>query len=126
MALRLALFDIDGTLIRTGGAGIGAFARVLASQFGVPNGCERVRFGGRTDPSLVRELFLQHGITPSEENVQRFFDGYVFYLDHLLPQMPGNVLPGVREWLHRWRGWPGSPRLGLLTGNQVAPLWTVG
>ena len=55
--VELVLFDIDGTLIHTGGAGVKAFARTLASEFGVANGSEKMRFGGRTDPSLVQRVF---------------------------------------------------------------------
>jgi phosphoglycolate phosphatase-like HAD superfamily hydrolase len=115
--LRLGLFDIDGTLIRTGGAGEKAFARVCASEFGVPNGTARLRFAGRTDPSLVREFFDQHQIEPSPDNFSRFFDRYVFWLDHLLDDLPGLVLPGVEAMIDGLRALPDGPALGLLTGN---------
>jgi phosphoglycolate phosphatase len=82
--IRLVLFDIDGTLIRTGGAGEKAFARVGATQFGVVNGTARLNFAGRTDPAIVREFFVLHGIEPSEANFRRFFESYVFLLDELL------------------------------------------
>ncbi len=115
--VRLVLFDIDGTLIRSGGAGEQAFARVCVSEFGVANGAARLRFAGRTDPSIVREFFQQHEIEPSAENFRRFFDRYVFYLDHLLTQLDGCVLPGVQGMIGELAGWPQSPLLGLLTGN---------
>jgi phosphoglycolate phosphatase len=115
--IRLVLFDIDGTLIQTGGAGEKAFARVGATEFGVPNGTARLQFAGRTDPSIVREFFGQHGIEPNPENFQRFLDAYVFWLDHLLGQIPGRVLPGVQAMIHELRALPERPILGLLTGN---------
>jgi phosphoglycolate phosphatase-like HAD superfamily hydrolase len=115
--IRLGLFDIDGTLIRTGGAGEKAFARVCASEFGVPNGTARLHFAGRTDPSLVREFFDQHQIEPSPDNFSRFFDRYVFWLDHLLDDLPGRVLPGVEAMIDGLRALPDGPALGLLTGN---------
>jgi phosphoglycolate phosphatase-like HAD superfamily hydrolase len=111
--VRLILFDIDGTLIRTHGAGMKAFA----SEFGIPNGTERVQFAGRTDRSLVREMFLNHGLAPSAANFQRFFESYVFWLDHLMAQCNGEVCPGVREFIRGWEGRPQPPLLGLLTGN---------
>src|SRR5215831_8400179 len=77
--IRLVLFDIDGTLIRTGGAGVQAFGRAFATEFNIPNGTERLKFSGRTDTGLVRELFLQHQIEPSPENFRLFFEGYVFW-----------------------------------------------
>ena len=59
--IRLVLFDIDGTLVQTGGAGVQAFGRAFATEFNVPNGTERLKFSGRTDTGLARELFLAFG-----------------------------------------------------------------
>jgi phosphoglycolate phosphatase len=115
--IRLVLFDIDGTLISTGGAGERAFARVLATQFGLLNGTRHVTFAGRTDPSIVQDIFLHHGIEATPANFEKFFEAYVFFLDHFLPQLPGSLLPGVRDWLGRLRALPHPPLLGLLTGN---------
>ena len=44
--VRLVLFDIDGTLIRTGGAGVKAFAKVFETEFNAVDGFERMKFGG--------------------------------------------------------------------------------
>ena len=55
--VRLVLFDIDGTLIRTGGAGVQAFGKVFETEFGIIDGFEKLKFAGRTDYSLVREFF---------------------------------------------------------------------
>lgn len=54
---RLVLFDIDGTLIRTGGAGVHAFGRTAELLYGVAGVAERTHFHGRTDTALVREFF---------------------------------------------------------------------
>jgi phosphoglycolate phosphatase len=115
--IRLVLFDVDGTLISTGGAGERAFARVFATQFGLPNGTQRVSFAGRTDLSIVRDVFLDHGIEPTPGNFEKFFGAYVFFLDHLLPQLPGGAQPGVWEWLSGLRALSPPPVAGLLTGN---------
>ena len=115
--VRVVLFDIDGTLIASGGAGEKAFARVCASAFNVPNGTEGLQFAGRTDPSIVREFFTRHQFEPSPQNFQRFFESYVFWLDHLLVQLKGQVLPGVFEWLRDLRDLEQPPLCGLLTGN---------
>jgi phosphoglycolate phosphatase-like HAD superfamily hydrolase len=115
--LRLVLFDIDGTLIRTGGAGVHAFERTGATEFHVPDGMREMQFAGRTDTSLVREFFERHGIAATPENFRRFFDRYVLWLDHLLPRHSGAVCPGVRELLTGLRALPHPPLLGLQTGN---------
>jgi phosphoglycolate phosphatase-like HAD superfamily hydrolase len=115
--VRLVLFDIDGTLVHTGGAGVKAFNRVFATEFNAPNGVGRIRFAGRTDVSLVREFFLLHDIEPSAENFRRFFERYVFWLDHILAQSRTEACPGVATLLRDLRALPQPPLIGLLTGN---------
>lgn len=115
--IRLVLFDIDGTLILSGGAGEKAFAQVCATEFNVPNGTTQLRFAGRTDPSIVRQFFQNHQIEPSGGNFQKFFDAYVFWLDHLVGQTVGAVLPGVHKLIAGLQTLPRPPLIGLLTGN---------
>ena len=57
LMIRLVLFDIDGTLVHTGGAGTKAFAKTFATEFNLHHGAEKMKFAGRTDVSLVREFF---------------------------------------------------------------------
>ncbi len=115
--VRLVLFDIDGTLIESGGAGVKAFAQTCAMEFRIPNGIEGLSFAGRTDPSIVREFFVRYEIEPSVANFRRFFDCYVFWLDYMLEHTTGRVLPGVRELIEELANHPAAPALGLLTGN---------
>jgi phosphoglycolate phosphatase-like HAD superfamily hydrolase len=115
--VRLVLFDIDGTLVRTGGAGMKAFARVFATEFDTQDGFEKLKFAGRTDLSLVREFFRMHGVTPSAENFARFFERYVFWLDHILADSRTELCPGVRGFMAQLRQLAEPPLFGLLTGN---------
>ena len=115
--IRLVLFDIDGTLVHTGRAGSRAFGKTLASEFNAPESVEKVRFGGRTDPSLARELFGHNRIPPTPENFNRFFESYVFWLDHLVANSNGEICRGVPEFIRDLRALPNSPMPGLLTGN---------
>jgi phosphoglycolate phosphatase-like HAD superfamily hydrolase len=115
--VRLVLFDIDGTLIRTGGAGVKAFAKTFASEFNAADGFERLKFAGRTDFSLVREFFTFHQIAPTPGNFKRFFERYVFWLDHILRDSKTEVCPGVWELVRELQALPQAPLLGLLTGN---------
>ena len=115
--VKLVLFDIDGTLIQTGGAGVRAFGRAFAMEFQIPNGTEHLSFAGRTDTGLVRELFAHHRIANTAENTRRFFDCYAFWLDHLLGEHRGRTCPGTHEFLAQLAALPTPPRLGLLTGN---------
>jgi phosphoglycolate phosphatase len=115
--VRLVLFDIDGTLIRTGGAGVKAFAKTFASEFKVADGFEQLKFPGRTDIGLVREFFGVHQIEASPENLKRFFEHYVFWLDHLLKASKTEVCAGVWDLIHGLEALPQPPLIGLLTGN---------
>jgi len=115
--VRLALFDIDGTLIRTHGAGVKAFARAFAVEFGLGNGTETMSFAGRTDTSLVREFLHQHGRLVTPDDMQRFQDCYVFLLDHYLRESTGGVIPGVKEFMVALKKGNPSVVFGLLTGN---------
>jgi len=115
--VRLVLFDIDGTLVHTGGAGTAAFKKTFATEFNLHEGTEKMRFAGRTDVSLVREFFRLHGLEESPAHFQKFFDRYVFWLDKILAERAGEACPGVFELLGALRELPEPPRLGLLTGN---------
>ncbi|MFM2295286.1 MAG: Phosphoglycolate phosphatase [Verrucomicrobiota bacterium] len=111
------LFDIDGTLIRTGGAGVKAFARAGETAFGIRNGTEHMKFAGRTDTGLAREFCQFHQIPATPENIRHLLDSYVFWLDHLLPQSKGGVCPGVHKFIKDLRAQKNPPLIGLLTGN---------
>ena len=115
--IRLVLFDIDGTLVHTGRAGSRAFGKTIATEFKVPESVEKVRFGGRTDPSLARELFGHHGIPATPENFRRFFGSYVFWLDYLVANTNGTICRGVLEFICDLKALPEPPMTGLLTGN---------
>jgi phosphoglycolate phosphatase-like HAD superfamily hydrolase len=115
--VRLVLFDIDGTLIRTGGAGVKAFRQVFETEFGAVDGFEKLKFAGRTDMSLVREFFSYHQVPVTPSNFTRFFDRYIFWLDHILQTSQTEVCAGVPEFIGELQGLPHPPLLGLLTGN---------
>ena len=115
--VRLVLFDIDGTLVHTGGAGVKAFARTFATEFSMADHFERLKFAGRTDYSLVREFFSFNQIAPTPANFERFFVPYVFWLDHILRDSKTELCPGVWKFIRELQALPQAPLLGLLTGN---------
>ncbi|MEY2466596.1 MAG: phosphoglycolate phosphatase [Verrucomicrobiota bacterium] len=115
--IRLVLFDIDGTLVRTGSAGVKAFAKVFATEFGATDHLENLKFAGRTDTNLVREFFSYHAIPATPANFERFFERYTFWLDHILNHSHTEICAGVREFIGDLHALPLPPCIGLLTGN---------
>jgi phosphoglycolate phosphatase len=115
--IRLVLFDIDGTLILTGGAGMKAFAEAFAEEFNLPHATEAMDFAGRTDRGLAYQVFRANHIEPTEANFGRFTKAYTQRLAKHLPADNTQPLPGVVELLDAIEAMPAPPELGLLTGN---------
>jgi phosphoglycolate phosphatase-like HAD superfamily hydrolase len=110
------LFDIDGTLIQTGGAGQLAFAEAFRAEFGVPVLSGAVPFAGRSDRAIALDLMRVHGVEPSEANWRRFVAAYLERLPAALEHREGRVLPGVGLLLDHIEAL-GDPLIGILTGN---------
>lgn len=115
---RLVLFDIDGTLISTGGRAGRAIGLALERTFGVPVPVESFPFAGKTDPRIIAELLERAGV-PREAVAARRDEALRNYLA-LLPEMlaPGavRVLPGVTSVLDALAA-RRDTAIGLLTGN---------
>jgi phosphoglycolate phosphatase-like HAD superfamily hydrolase len=116
MRMHIVLFDIDGTLIWTAGAGQAALAATLEDEFGVRELQGSVSYAGRTDRAIVSDLFRLHAIQDSAEHWQQFLAGYPARLRERLPTHAGRVLPGVRGLLDMFAARE-DVALGLLTGN---------
>jgi phosphoglycolate phosphatase len=120
--VKLVLFDIDGTILLTDGAGKRAIHRALVEVFGA-TGPEDHLFGGKTDPQIVRELMRLegHGDSHIDEHMQRLLALYVTYLEEELSTGVGGitVMPGIPELLDALDA-RDDILLGLLTGNLEA------
>jgi phosphoglycolate phosphatase-like HAD superfamily hydrolase len=121
--MRLILFDIDGTLLWTDGAGRRAIHRALLDETGTAGPIEGYRFDGKTDPQIVRELLTlaRHPEAESADRVAAVCDRYVELLNAELdkPSQATRVFPGVTELLTALRPHEAAGRalVGLLTGN---------
>ncbi|MBM3998280.1 MAG: HAD family hydrolase [Planctomycetes bacterium] len=113
--MNVVLFDIDGTLIRTGGAGRDALDAALLAEFGKV-GSDAVEVNGRTDRGIAGCLFRYHGIEDSDANWFRFRAAYLDVLPRALAARQGNVLDGVVDLVTRLRRIDRT-LVGLLTGN---------
>ena len=116
MPKRLLLWDIDATLITSGGAGEKALKRIIAERFGVRDDLRDIEIAGRTDTGIAASILRKYQIEQTAENVAEFLDEYIHHLAKLLPQISGRVLPGVAEVLERLHQNPDRV-LALLTGN---------
>lgn len=114
--MKVILFDIDGTLVRTGGAGKVAMESALCEEFGVALSSEEVPYSGRTDRAIGHDLLAGHDIAPTPANLTKLIDGYLARLPGCLGRVSGVVCPGVGDLLGVLRG-RADVVLGLLTGN---------
>jgi phosphoglycolate phosphatase len=117
--VKLVLFDIDGTLLRSDGAGRRAINRALREIFG-STGPTDYWFDGKTDPQIVRELMRLEGHDDDriDADMERLLGRYVQCLHEELgaPGFSPRPLPGVAELLDALEQ-RGDVILGLLTGN---------
>lgn len=113
---RLLLFDIDGTLIHSGGAGVHALKSAFTERFGVIDDLHDIEIAGMTDSGIVVSILNKHKIPATNENISAFLDSYVHFLSLELPRRMGRLLPGVLELLEKLKLRPHLV-LALLTGN---------
>ena len=119
---KLVLFDIDGTILWTDGAGRRAVFGALFERFGTIDPGDH-RFDGKTDPQIVRELLKKTGVIDAEIDAQldQILERYYSFLREELEGADHreHVFPGVHELLDELEG-RDDIVLGLLTGNIEA------
>lgn len=119
MTRTLVLWDIDNTLLYTGGAGMIGMRRAFADLYGIEDSFQRIEFSGRTDTAIFRDAAAEHGMAEeaARADMQRFIDAYVPHLEVALREVKGGALkPGVRAALDALAGRADVVQ-GLGTGN---------
>lgn len=117
--MKLLLFDVDQTLISTGGAGLRALNRACLSLFGIENAIEGVSPQGKTDPAIIREILLARigNDFDLEARLNSILESYLSFLkEELQLSHTYRVLPGILETLQEMSG-RSDVMLGLATGN---------
>lgn len=116
--MRLLLFDLDGTLMRTGGAGLVAMRRAAAALFGDALSFDGVELAGGLDPHIFFEAARRGGFAATEDHHAEFRARYLAELERALLEARERieVLPGVRALLDEVCARDGVV-VGLLTGN---------
>jgi phosphoglycolate phosphatase-like HAD superfamily hydrolase len=119
--IRIALFDVDGTLCDTGGAGRRAFLWAVEQTLETKIDGARVSFAGRTDLAILYDILTLAGVPNVDAPlVETVISRYLERLDFELATGPaGRVYPGIREILERLEEDP-EFAVGLLTGNVEA------
>lgn len=118
----LILFDVDGTLLNTDGAGRRAFHAALLEVFGTAGPIDSYSFAGKTDLQIARHLLTAAGLSDDRiaADSERLWDLYLANLREELGYKAPTVCPGIPELLERIEAQGGSLLLGLLTGNIEA------
>lgn len=122
MSTTTLLFDVDQTLLYSGGAGSLAMGRAFQQRYGIDDGFRGVEFTGRTDWSILRAAMREHALLDRfdgrfEDEMAAFQQTYFALLEPTLREVTGGrVMPGVPELLAALAERRGA-RLGLATGN---------
>lgn len=114
------LFDIDGTLITTGGAGAASWRLAFDELYGIPADIGEFTDMGMTDPDVGRKTFeaVLHR-APERKEFTRLLERRLYYLHQTVAESEGyRVLPGVQELLPKLI--EDGRLLGLVTGNLEA------
>lgn len=122
MTQQVLFFDIDGTMLSTGGAGQKAMELALIEDFRIDFPFDGVLTAGRTDAGIEDELFSRFKLNDTREERDRFRRSYLDRLPQCLQELEGALLPGVRELLDVLSDDQGF-HLSLLTGNYVEGAW---
>lgn len=117
--MKLLLFDIDGTLMLSGGAGRRAIDRAFFEIHGIENAFGNIVPDGNTDPAIFSEIFANHGL-----EIRDFSSAFAelatryatFMRDEMVRSENARLMPGVTPLLELL-GQRTDIHLGLLTGN---------
>jgi phosphoglycolate phosphatase-like HAD superfamily hydrolase len=117
--VKLLLFDLDQTLVNTGGAGLRALNRACCKVLSIENAVDGISPHGKTDPAIVREILQIRLGSDSflDVKLHEILESYIEYLgEEVRVSSRYRVLPGIREVLDELYGRP-DVMLGLATGN---------
>jgi phosphoglycolate phosphatase len=116
--LKLLLFDIDGTLIHSGGAGKKAMNAAFEKVFGIPNALDRLPLAGRTDLAIISHAIQEFELSHNHNDLERFKECYFEFIKVEInqPNPEKRVMPGVPDLLNELKNIR-DVYLALLTGN---------
>lgn len=122
--MRVFLWDIDGTLLLTGGAGLAAFNRVFLDLYSEEYIWQGIKPDGRTDDWIIEELYRQRfNRLPTRDEKEKIVELYGLYMEEELPRAAYfRLMPMAREVLEGLSS-KSNVSLGLATGNLESTAW---
>jgi phosphoglycolate phosphatase-like HAD superfamily hydrolase len=117
--MKLVLFDIDGTLIDSGGAGTRSLNYAFEEVFSIHDAFKDISMAGKTDIQIVKEGLGRHGLDAENGNVGLLCERYIVHLRKEIGNPAKHLKPGIAKALGRLDGRE-DIFLGLLTGNIEA------
>jgi phosphoglycolate phosphatase-like HAD superfamily hydrolase len=114
--MKFILFDIDGTLLDSGGAGTRALNSAFEEIFAVKDAFRSISMAGKTDMQILKEAFERYHVDYSNGIMPEFYRSYTRYLRENMRNASGHIKPGIREALRELQARK-EYVLGLLTGN---------
>jgi phosphoglycolate phosphatase-like HAD superfamily hydrolase len=115
--MKLILFDIDGTILESGGAGVRALDYAFRDVLSADNIFAGVCMAGKTDLQIVREGLGRVGLRQDNGYIPKILESYIGHLGREILKSDKRLKPGVREALEAVNREGDRYRLGLLTGN---------
>jgi phosphoglycolate phosphatase len=116
--MRLILFDIDGTLIDSGGAGVRSLNLAMEELFSLDNAFQGISMAGKTDTQIIKEGLIKYALLP-DGSIDAVINAYLKHLTREIQNDRKRVKPGIYEVLDELKYLRDSG-LGLLTGNLEA------
>jgi len=121
--MKLLLFDIDGTLLLTNGAGTRAANRAFENIYGITEAMTRIDAAGKTDPIILQEIFMNElNRDFSHEEAQELYKLYIPFLEEETDNSETTVMPGIPELLESLSSREDMV-LGVATGNIEQGAW---
>ncbi|MEK6673958.1 MAG: HAD family hydrolase [Nitrospirota bacterium] len=114
--MKLLLFDIDGTLLDSGGAGTKAMNLAFEEVFSIPDAFNGIDMAGKTDTQIMKEGMKRHNISSDNGRLPSLCKSYISHLLHEIKNPAKHLKPGIVSTLDSLRAIKGL-YLGLLTGN---------
>lgn len=121
--MKIILFDIDGTILQTNGAGTRAANRAFENIYGISEAMNRIDAAGKTDHLILQEIFMNElNRDFSEQEAEELYKLYIPFLEEETGQSETTVMPGIPQLLENL-----SKRddiiLGVATGNIEPGAW---